>query len=95
MDIKKYLVIGAPAKRGAKPTAKITHGLPRLQPNEISLELTLTIPDSLFKKPSLCAHVIIDEKIAPESISADVVNHIQSIVSERIPFKVEVTAINN
>lgn len=90
MRINKYLIV---SKKGYRASARITNGKPTLQPDEISIYLTLDIPDSLFQRPALKAEIKIDPKTAPSQISAEVIDNIQKVVSENLNLQIQITSI--
>ncbi|MBI1936696.1 MAG: hypothetical protein HYS25_01085 [Ignavibacteriales bacterium] len=92
MRLIKYLVVRR--INSWKVSARITGKKPYLKPDEISIALTINIPELLFQRPALKAEIIIDEKTAHPQISAEVMNNIKQIVQETLNIKVEITQIS-
>jgi hypothetical protein len=96
MNFSKYLVIGAdPRSIYRRPTARITDKKPSLKSNEIAIQLSLDIPDTLFQRPALSATIKIDKNLAPETIPANVIDNVKQILTDNLQFSVEVKTIDN
>lgn len=72
--------------------AKIGTRPPKLGPGEVSMQLAISVPDSLFKRPQLRASVSIPDNAAPPVISADVRDNIARVLSDQLGITVHVTA---
>lgn len=91
MQISKYLVVRKISNWNA--AARITHKKPSLRADEISIALTISIPDALFQKPALKAEIKIDEKIIPQQISAEVIDNLKQIISDNLNLTVEISQV--
>lgn len=79
VESKFYLTIAA-ERRGSYYrllTPRTTKGKPNVGKNEITLEIKLKLPKTLFERPQLQATIEIDpEVVSDPAIDADVVNNI-------------------
>ena len=62
----------------------------KIEDEELALDISLTIPDSLFKKPVLNANITIEDKVGRE-ISASVATAIKEVIEYK--FNVDVRII--
>ena len=84
-----YLVINN------KGSVRTTKTQPGLNWNEISIKMNLELPDSLFKKPLLCANIKVDEEdVRPEVISPEVINNIQESIREHSGIEVRLEIVS-
>lgn len=75
MKISFYLVVGA------NRSVRTVKTKPRLEWDEIAVFCTLSLPDALFKKPSLSAEIVIPDSAAvPSEIPADVQENIREAI---------------
>ena len=89
MIIDRWLVI---SKSGR---CKITVGQPALDWDEISIRLNLSIPNELFKKPTLEAEIKIDEKsIQAPLIEPVVIDNIEKMIHEHTGIEVKLSILN-
>jgi hypothetical protein len=93
MNFSKYLVVKKISNY--KASARITDKKPSLHPDEIAIYLTISVPDALFQRPALKAHITINQSVVPSQISADVIDNIQQVLQEQLQLSVEVTQINS
>jgi len=91
MKFAKYLAIRK--VNNWKASARITDKKPTLHPDEIVVYLNINVPDALFQKPALRADIIIDEKLVPEQISAEVIDNIKEIVREKVGLTIELNQL--
>jgi hypothetical protein len=87
MKIKKWLTISA------NKSARLTHGQPSVDPNEVSILLEVNVPDELFRKPRLEATINIPiEAAGPDCLSSDVVENVKEAIktSTGLTFSVNV-----
>ncbi len=88
MKVQVYLIISS---SGSVRTAK--HA-PKLQSNEISLWVNISLPVELFRKPQLQATITVpDDAALPSIIDAGIIDNIQEIVKQNsgIELKISVT----
>jgi hypothetical protein len=86
-----YLVLRK-SQRHPYLAAKIHTGLPKLGAGEVCMQLGISVPDALFKRPQLRASVSIPDNVAPPVIDADVQDNIARVLSEQLGIAVHVTA---
>lgn len=79
--------------RGA---ARLTKNQPNLDFNEVSVAMKVRLPDSIFKKPTLRAEIMISEGELPAiDISPEVVNNIQDSIQQAAGVKVQLEFVKN
>jgi hypothetical protein len=77
MKINKFITISS---RGS---CRLTASSPRLEVDEISMNLKIEIPDAIFKKPRLEASITVpDEAAATEAMKSIVYDNVEEIVNQ-------------
>ena len=72
-----YLIV---SRSGAE---RITKTLPRLQPGEIVIRLTLEVPNTLFEARQIQAAITIPERMVPtEPLSAEVQDNVRDLIEQ-------------
>ncbi len=75
MNVKKWLTINS---RG---NSRLTHGKPRISVDEISILLSINLPDEIFKRPRLEAKIEIPkEAVGPDKITSEVVENVKEAI---------------
>jgi len=87
MKLNKYLIISSKGK------TRITQNPPRLDFDEIVVQLDISIPDALFQKPFLEATIEIPEFTFPKLISSDVVENVQEAVRQSTGLAFEIKVV--
>lgn len=75
-----------------KPTVRTTRNRPDCDATEVAVRISLSLPDALFKRPSLEATIRIDDDIAPVVVNADVADNIARVVKEQMGITLHVQA---
>jgi hypothetical protein len=89
MNIKFYLII---SEGGSVKAAKKRPGL---YWNEISMLVSLQLPNSLFVKPQLSAEIKIPEEAGkPTEITADVIENVKAAIEKSSGMEVKLSIIN-
>lgn len=87
-----YLVV-RPSRQGL--AARVLTRAPRLAADEISLLLTLALPDTLFKKPALRASIVIpDESVNRPVIDSTVVDNIKSEIQKQLGVELTIAVMD-
>jgi hypothetical protein len=90
MRIKKWLTIN---KNGV---ARITTGKPDLKWDEVTMLLSVNVPDLLFQRPSLKAEITIPEEAAgPEEIKSTVVEDVREAIKTATGLEMHVGIIKH
>lgn len=64
-----------------KGAVNVTKTAPYLSNNEVSVYITVELPDVLFKKPQISANIKVDEKnVQPFTIDADTLNNVKDAI---------------
>lgn len=78
----------------SRGSVKATKNKPSLDWNEISIQMNLVIPDSLFRKPQLSANITIpDEAALSKVISADVQDNVKEAIEQATGMEVKLNLI--
>lgn len=96
MTITKYLVISATKSRygGLVGKVRMVERVPTLKGNEVSLRLSLELPNAMFERPQLEAKMEVPEEAVPEiTITPEVTENIQKIIKETIGLNMVVSVI--
>ena len=81
-----YLVVNS------KGTTRTVKTKPGLDWNEISIRIDLTLPDSLFQKPSLNAVIEIpQDKVNPTTIDVEMSNNIAQAIEQATGHAVKIS----
>lgn len=89
MKVNFYLTVN---KAG---TVKTTKGKPSLNWDEISVAMSLTLPDMLFKKPQLQAEITIpDDAALPTVINTEISNNIKQAIESITGLDINLTVSN-
>lgn len=83
-----YLVLSR--RRNFGMSARVTAKPPSLKSGEIVLSLQVSLPESLFARPSLRAKVEVPEASSPPVIDAGVTDNIAAILTEQLGYRVTV-----
>ena len=84
-----YLIVN---KKGSVRTTKTQ---PDLKWDEISIQMNLDLPDTLFKKPLLSASIVVNEKqVTPAVISPVIKNNIQDSIKQHSGVEVKLTIVD-
>lgn len=76
-------------------SGRLTKSLPALKSGEIALSLTVRLPETLFKKPSLRASIEVPESaVSPPVINGEVVDNIREIVSQKLGVDLQISVID-
>lgn len=89
MKIEKWMTIN---KNG---TSRLTSSKPALQVDEISVLLSLVIPDALFRRPHLQAEITIpDDASMPQYISSEVQTNLAECIKQVTGLDMKITVSN-
>lgn len=90
MIIKKWLTVN---KQGS---TRLTASAPALEVDEITMQLEVSIPDALFRKPRLQASITIPESAAtPEVFSTEVVDNVQELIRQATGLEMVVKVVEH
>lgn len=90
MVVIKYLII---SNRG---NVTVREREPRLAGNEIALRLELDIPDALFQRPVLKAHMTIPKEAVPKSsITPAIADNVEKLIKEATGLTMHVTVVEH
>lgn len=73
-------------------SARIATRRPSLKAGEVLLELNVSVPRGLFKRPALSASVAIPDNMPAPVITTEVQDGIAAALSEQLGMRVHVTA---
>lgn len=81
-----YLIVRcSERRRGPAYSFRVTKQKPSLRPNEIAIELAISLPKVLFSRPALTATIDIDEAdVSSKELSAEMVQNIQKVVRQQL-----------
>jgi hypothetical protein len=86
MKTEFYLVV---SKTGSVRTVK---NRPALDWNEVSINLNLNLPDTLFSKPLLKAELQVNpDSVTPQTISVDMQNNIKEAIQQHTGVPIIIT----
>lgn len=75
-------------------TVKTTKGRPGLDWDEVAIQMNITLPDALFKKPQLQAEVTIpDEAAIPQLISAETISNVKEAIEQASGMEVKIQLV--
>lgn len=78
----------------SKGSVKATKNKPSLEWNEISIQMSITLPDALFKKPQLSANITIpDEAAVAKVIAADVQDNVKEAIQQATGMEVKLNLV--
>ena len=73
---------------------RMLKSMPRLERDEVALQLTVELPDAIFKKPSLSASVVVPEgTVKGPVIDATVVDNIRAVVSRELGVNLSIAPV--
>jgi len=75
-----------------KATVRLTRNRPDCDATEVAVKISLSLPDALFKRPSLQASITVDDDVVPVLVDADVADNIARVVKEQMGINLHVTA---
>lgn len=100
MNVTKYLVI-TPAQsyyRG-KPSIKMLDklsGKNSIPSNAVVLKLNLDLPDALFVKPQLEAHIVVKpDQVSKPVISPEVLQNIQQVMNQQLGVEMQINVVES
>ena len=83
-----YLIVSSKGK------VRVTKTRPGLDWNEIAINLSISLPEMLFKRPLLSANVIVgDEAVSPVEISPEILINTAELIAQQTGLKVELTVV--
>lgn len=95
VDVTFYIVVHAELTDRdwikGKPTVRVTKGRPALAKDEVPVQMTVSLPKALFKRPQITASVTVPDDLAPAEISADVQDNIAQAIREHVGMDVRIT----
>lgn len=74
-----------------KPTVRVTAKKPALAKDEVPVQMTLSLPKALFRRPQITARVAVADDLAPAEISADVQDNIAQAIRDQLGVDVRIT----
>ncbi|SFB68982.1 hypothetical protein SAMN05216321_101146 [Cupriavidus sp. OV038] len=75
-----------------KPSVRVTRTKPNCDATEVPIRISLQLPESLFKRPSLRATIVVPEGQAQFEITPDVEEGIAQLVREHMGITMQVHA---
>lgn len=77
MKVKKWLTI---TSRGS---ARLSQGKPMVRTDEVSILLSINLPDTLFNKPRLEAKIEIpEEAVGPDVLNSEVIENVKDAIKQ-------------
>jgi hypothetical protein len=87
-----YLIVRRRGNRYKALTVRVAERAPTLQPGEVPIYLTVTLPDALFEKPTLRAQVKVEDgKVPPTLITAEVAENIAEQLQKLLGVEVKIS----
>jgi hypothetical protein len=83
MKSTAYLIIG---KNGIRDVRK---NKPSLEWDEITVRLSIDVPDILFQRPLLEASIVVDKNILPDVILPDLVINTKELIERQAGVKID------
>lgn len=87
LDVDCYLVIGQKVSQygtaSGRPRLRLAILKPSLKADEVAIAIALTLPLSLFSKPTLSASIVVNGDQAPEVITPEIQHDIAEVLRER------------
>jgi len=84
-----HLIISSTGK------VRVTKTKPALEWNEIAINLGISLPERLFKRPLLSANVIVgDEAVLPVEISPEILINTARLIEQQTGLKVELNVMD-
>lgn len=74
-----------------KPTVRVTAKKPALDKDEVPVQMTLSLPKALFKRPQITARVAVADDLAPAEINAEVQDNIAQAIRDQLGVDVRIT----
>lgn len=90
LDATFYLALSE-SSRWPNLSARLTQKRPALRSGEIAMELNVSVPAALFRRPTLSASISIPDNLPEPSISAEVQDGIAAALSEQLGVQVHLT----
>jgi len=88
MNTHCYLIVSNTGK------VRVTKTKPALEWNEIAINLSISLPDLLFKRPLLNANVIVgDDAVRPVEISPEILINTAQLIEQQTGLKVELSVV--
>jgi hypothetical protein len=98
VDLSFYVVVGATLRGSGSSTychraaVRVAKNKPTLAPNEVPVRIHLSLPLSLFQRPSLEASISVPaENVSAPLIDADVQQNIAKAIRDAIGMDVRIT----
>ena len=95
VDVTFYVVVHAVIDERdwlkGKPTVRVTAKKPALAKDEVPVQMTLSLPKALFKRPQITASVRVADDLAPAVITAEVQDNIAQAIRDRLGMDVRIT----
>ncbi|GAB3927780.1 hypothetical protein [Larkinella terrae] len=86
MKTSFYLIVNS------NGTVRTVKNRPGLDFNEVSVQVSLQLPDALFRKPQLQATITVpDESVQPIVIEPDVQNNIKDAIEQATGLEIKLT----
>lgn len=90
LDATFYLALSQ-SQRWPYLSARVTAKAPSLGPGEIAMELSVSVPAALFRRPTLSASISIPDNLPEPVISAEVQDRIAATLSDQLGVQVHLT----
>ncbi len=91
LDATFYLALSE-SQRHPYLSARIATKRPSLKAGEVLLELNVSVPRALFKRPSLSASIKVPDNMPSPVITTEVQDGIAAVLSQQLGMRVTVTA---
>ena len=89
-----YLAVSPKSYSGL--SARLTTRAPSLQPDEVAIEVTVKVPDGLFKRPALKATVEVPEALVSRPvIEAEVMDNIKMELEKQTGLDIAIAVVDS
>ena len=89
MNTHCYLIVSNTGK------VRVTKTKPALEWNEIAINMLVSLPDLLFKRPLLSANVVVgDGAVSPVEISSEILINTAQLIEQQTGLKVELSVVD-
>lgn len=92
MDCEFYLIFARKARHWNGMNVRLAHKKPALEPGEVPIKVSASLPDALFARPQLNATIkITDDKVTAPVVSAEITQNIEKIVGEALGIDLKIS----
>ena len=88
-----YLIVSCGRYNGLR--ARLTTKKPSLTPGEVALDLRVSLPETLFKRPQLKASITVPESaVSAPVLDAKVLDNVREVLEQQTGMRVDVAVID-